>query len=119
MGGCLGSRRAKFECILHGLRGLDGSPEGRTQEGAVWERAHVAKPFFARSGRSRRTWEKRSKNQLMRVFAFGIIYLFWPSDDAYFYYINRSAILIYSYCVYEASSQSFVVNRYGANKCVC
>ena len=36
-------------------------------------------------------------------FAFGIIYLFWPSDDAYFYYINRSAILFYSNCVLEAS----------------
>ena len=35
-----------------------------------------------------------------------------------FYYINRSAILFYSYYVLEASSQSFVVKRYGANKCV-
>ena len=49
-----------------------------------------------------------------------LIYLFWPSGDAYFYYINRSALLIYSYYVLlEASSQSFVVKRYGANKCVC
>ena len=36
-----------------------------------------------------------------------------------FYYINRSAILFYSYYVLEASSQSFVVKSYGANKCVC
>ena len=51
--------------------------------------------------------------------AFGITYLLWPSDDAYFYYINRSALLIYSYYVLEASSQSFVVKRYDASKCVC
>ena len=30
MGACLGSGRAKFECILYGLGGLDGSPEGWT-----------------------------------------------------------------------------------------
>ena len=53
------------------------------------------------------------------LFAFGIIYLFWPSDDAHVHYINRSALLIYSYYVLEASSQSFAVKRYGANKCVC
>ena len=51
--------------------------------------------------------------------AVGIIYLFRPSDNAYFYYINRSVLLIYSYYVLEASSQSFVVKRYGANKCMC
>ena len=27
-GACLGSGLAKFECILYGLRGLGGSPEG-------------------------------------------------------------------------------------------
>ena len=36
-----------------------------------------------------------------------------------FYYINRSAILFYSYYVHEALSQSFVVKSYGANKSVC
>ena len=35
-----------------------------------------------------------------------------------FYYTNRSAIPFYSYYVLEASSQSFVVKGYGANKCV-
>ena len=35
-----------------------------------------------------------------------------------FNYINRSAILFYSYYVLEASSQSFVGKSYGANKCV-
>ena len=31
----LGSGRAKFECILHGLGGLGGSPEGRTGGGGM------------------------------------------------------------------------------------
>ena len=35
MGGCLGSRRAKFECILGGLGGLGSSPEGRTGGGGM------------------------------------------------------------------------------------
>ena len=35
MGACLGIGRAKFECILHGLGGLDGSPEGRTGGGGM------------------------------------------------------------------------------------
>ena len=35
VGACLGSGRAKFECILYGLGGLDGSPEGRTGGGGM------------------------------------------------------------------------------------
>ena len=35
MGACLGSGRAKFECILYGLGGLEGSPEGRTGGGGM------------------------------------------------------------------------------------
>ena len=35
VGACLGSGRAKFECILYDLGGLDGSPEGRTRGGGM------------------------------------------------------------------------------------
>ena len=35
VGACLGSGRAKFECILYGLGGLAGSPEGRTGGGGM------------------------------------------------------------------------------------
>ena len=35
MGACLGSGRAKFECILYGLGDLEGSPEGWTGGGGM------------------------------------------------------------------------------------
>ena len=41
--------RAKFECTLYGLGGLDGSPEGRTGGGDMGRamRAGVRVGFFA------------------------------------------------------------------------
>ena len=41
MGACLGSGRAKFECILHGLGGLGNSPEGRTGGGGMGRAARA------------------------------------------------------------------------------
>ena len=49
MGACLGSGRAKFECILYGLGGFDGSPEGWTGGGGMGRaaRAGVRVGLFA------------------------------------------------------------------------
>ena len=54
-------------------------------------------------------------------FAFGIIHIFWPSDDAYFllHQPKRYSIL-YIYILRNWSfTQPFAVKSYGANKCVC
>ena len=51
--------------------------------------------------------------------AFGIIHLFWPSDDAYFFITSIEALFYSTPITVEASPQSFEVKSYGANKCVC